>query len=96
MASFDLSSLLGRTSWASMLLDVSRAIIISRPRLLTSCHLKPHCGRISVKTRKKTAAPSIKFFSLLLPGLYDLAISCKSSPEANRSRAFPLERLAHM
>jgi hypothetical protein len=53
-ASFVLSSLSGFTSVASILLEVSMAKTISTPRLVTSCHSKPHCGPIRAITNITT------------------------------------------
>ena len=47
---------LGAMSSASMLLEVSMATTMSKPRWLISCQSKPHCGRARARMRQTTAS----------------------------------------
>ena len=88
-ANLDLSNLSGFTSVASILLDVSMAIRISNPLLLTSCHRNPHCGRINANTLKIKAATISADFTACFLKFTEEAISSNSSVSANlRIRAF--------
>src|SRR2546426_663810 len=50
------ASLFGLTSSASMLVEVSTAMITSTPRRVTVSSPAPHCGRASARIRKNAAA----------------------------------------
>src|SRR2546426_7193166 len=50
------ASLFGLTSSASMLVEVSTAMITSTPRRVTVSSPSPHCGRASARIRKNAAA----------------------------------------
>jgi len=66
-----------------MLLEVSIAIRISRPFRFTSCHLKPHWGRISDKTHNDKAKIKMMALMICLLKFTDKEISRKVAPLAN-------------